>query len=89
MIWQCIGGAAALLTMFGFVPQIIKMIKTKHVKDVSVGTLVQFSIGVSLWTLYGIYLRDYIIIAANVVNLSTQITALFLYARYRNRNVEE
>ncbi|MEW6534290.1 MAG: SemiSWEET family transporter [Candidatus Auribacterota bacterium] len=86
MIWTIIGLLAAILTMFGFVPQIIKMICTKHVKDVSLGTIIQFTIGVSLWTLYGLHLRDWIIVAANAVNLSTQIIALSLYTHYLRRD---
>jgi len=71
----------ALLTMFGFVPQSIKMWKTKSVKDVSGLTLVEFSIGVALWMFYGIHLRDYIIIGANAISLSTLLIALGLYIK--------
>ncbi len=83
MEWYLIGVAAALLTTFGFVPQIIKMHRTKSVKDVSLVTLFQFSAGVILWTLYGIYLRDLIIIAANVISFITLLIAIIFY--YRNR----
>lgn len=83
MEWYLIGIAAALLTTFGFVPQIIKMHRTKSVKDVSLVTLFQFSAGVILWTLYGIHLGDSIIIAANVITFITLIVAIIFY--YRNR----
>ncbi len=86
MLWTLVGITAALLTMFGFVPQCIKMWKTKSVKDVSGMTLVQFSIGVTLWMFYGIHLRDYIIIAANAVSLSTLLIALGLYIKLNQRN---
>lgn len=81
MFWTFIGIIAALLTMFGFVPQCIKMWKTKSVKDVSGVTLVQFSIGVMLWLLYGIHLKDYIIIGANAISLGTLLVALGLYIK--------
>jgi MtN3 and saliva related transmembrane protein len=81
MLWTTIGLTAAFLTMFGFVPQSIKMWKTKSVKDVSGLTLLQFSIGVSLWMLYGIHLRDYIIIGANAISLSILLIALGLYIK--------
>ncbi len=83
MEWYLIGIAAALLTTFGFVPQIIKMHRTKSAKDVSLVTLFQFSAGVILWTLYGIHLGDSIIIAANVITFITLIVAIIFY--YRNR----
>jgi MtN3 and saliva related transmembrane protein len=83
MFWQIIGLSAATLTMFGFLPQVIKIYKTKSVKDISLVALIQFSIGISLWVLYGIYLNNPIIILANCVSLSTLIIALGLYAKFR------
>lgn len=81
MLWTILGITAAMLTMFGFVPQIVKMWKTESVKDISVLTLIQFSIGVTLWMLYGIHLEDYIIIGANAISLITLIIALFFYVK--------
>lgn len=83
MIWKCIGASAALLTMFGFLPQVIKIIRTKSARDVSLFTLLQFTLGVFLWMLYGIHLRDIIIIIANAVTFLTLIAALILYSKYR------
>ena len=81
MLWTCIGIAAALLTMFGFVPQIIKMRKTKSAEDVSGFTLIQFGIGAVLWILYGTHLGDLIIVGANSISLVIVLTALVLYAK--------
>jgi len=81
MLWTIVGITAALLTTFGFVPQCIKMIKTKSVKDLSGLTLVQFSIGIALWMLYGIYLHDFIIIGANAVSLCILLITLGFYIR--------
>jgi len=82
MFWTIIGSSAAVLTMFSFIPQIIKTMKTKSAKDVSLVTLFQLSLGVSLWIVYGIYLKDIIIITANSVTLTTLIILLFLYFNY-------
>ena len=82
MQWYIIGSMAALLTMFGFVPQVIKMFRTKSVKDVSLPMLFQFSAGVLLWALYGIHLRDVIIIGANVVTFLTLVMAIGFYVFY-------
>jgi MtN3 and saliva related transmembrane protein len=82
MLWKLIGIAAATLTMFSFVPQIVRALRTKSVKDVSPVTLFQLSTGVFLWIIYGIYLRDPIIIAANLITLITLGILLFLYFRY-------
>ena len=81
MLWTIIGILAASLTMFGFVPQIIKMWETRSAKDVSGLTLIQFSIGITLWILYGIHLNDFIIIGANSISLVTIFVALGLYLK--------
>ena len=81
MVWTVIEITAALLTMFGFVPQVVKMRKTKSAEDVSGFTLIQFSIGAALWILYGGHLGDAIIISANSVSLVVVLTALALYVR--------
>ena len=82
MFWVILGSIAAILTMFSFVPQIFKVIKNKSAKDVSFFTLLQLSLGVSLWIIYGINLRNTIIIIANSVTLITLIILLFLYFNY-------
>lgn len=83
-MWKIVGFSAAILTMFGFVPQVLKMYKTKSVNDISIVALMQFSIGVFLWALYGFYLKDVIIIMANTISLLTLFVALVLYFKYKN-----
>jgi MtN3 and saliva related transmembrane protein len=80
--WYTVGAVAAALTSFGFVPQIMKMWRTKSVRDVSPITILQFIAGVSLWVVYGVHLRDPVIITANLVSAAILITALFLYFRF-------
>jgi MtN3 and saliva related transmembrane protein len=82
--WILIGVLAAILTMFGFVPQIVKMYRTKSVTDVSVLTLFQFTAGVSLWAVYGYAIQDAVVIGANLISLLTLIAALSLYYHYRS-----
>lgn len=83
MIWQLIGSSAAVLTMLSFIPQIVKVIKNKSAKDVSLVTLLQLSLGVSLWIIYGVHLRNLIIITANSITLFTLLILLFLYKLYK------
>ena len=82
MLWFFVGSTAALLTSFGFVPQLLKMRRTKSVRDVSLLTFVQFSLGISLWAIYGLHLKDPIIVAANLVSLSVVLAGIGLYLRY-------
>lgn len=81
--WLFIGIVAACLTMFGFIPQIVRMYRTKSVADISVVTLLQFTLGVTLWAVYGCSISDPIVIGANIVSLSTLVVALGLYFHYK------
>jgi MtN3 and saliva related transmembrane protein len=82
-MWYAVGAVAALLTTFGFVPQLIKMRQTRSVKDVSLVTLLQFCLGVCIWAVYGVHQRDIVIIAANFVSFVILIFAIILYFYYR------
>jgi len=83
MFWTIIGSTAAILTMFAFIPQIIKAATTKSVKDISLLTLCQLSLGVILWIAYGVHLNDYVIITANSVTLALLITLICQHFYYR------
>ena len=85
MVWFLIGSIAALFTSFGFAPQLFKMWRTKSVRDVSLLTFLQFSLGISLWAIYGLHLGDPIIVVANLVSLSLVLTGIGLYLRYNRR----
>jgi MtN3 and saliva related transmembrane protein len=85
MQWELIGSLAAILTMFGFVPQILKMHRTQSVTDVSLFMLLQFCLGMFLWLLYGWHLKDNILIVANVISFSTLIVAIGIFLKYRKR----
>jgi len=82
MIWTIIGATAATLTMFSFVPQIFRSLRTRSVKDVSPVTLFQLSAGNALWMIYGIGRKDAIIIIANIITLITLAVLLSLYFKY-------
>ena len=82
MIWTIIGAIAATLTMFSFVPQIFKSLRTRSVHDVSPITLFQLSAGVCLWMIYGIARGDPIIIIANAITLITLSVLIFLYFKF-------
>ena len=84
--WEALGAVAAALTSFGFVPQVVKMWRTRSVKDVSPITILQFIAGGSLWAVYGVHLDNWVIIAANLVSLAILIGALLLYFRFFKRD---
>lgn len=84
MFWEGVGYVAAFLTMFGFLPQVIKIYRTKSAKDISLLAILQFTVGIFLWLVYGISLKNPVIILANSVTLAILIVALVLYFKYRH-----
>ena len=84
--WFLIGVTGALFTTFGFVPQVVKMWRTKSVSDISPLTFIQFIIGVSLWSVYGFHIGDPVVVSANVVALCVLSIGIFLYIRYSGRS---
>lgn len=82
MIWTLIGVIAASLTSTGFIPQLIKGLKTKHLKDVSAASLVIMILGTTLWGFYGYHIGDRILIGANIFTSTTITIILFLKFHY-------
>lgn len=86
MEWKIIGIIAAICTTSGFIPQIIKGIRTKKLDDISPFMYILLIFGISLWTAYGIHLNDVIIITANATGLSLSIFILILRYVYLRQN---
>lgn len=78
-----IGLAAAACTTLSFLPQAIQVIKTKHTKDLSLAMYLTFSIGVLLWLVYGLLIKDIPVIIANAITLIFAFTILIMKIKYR------
>ncbi len=77
------GLLAAALTTISFLPQVIKILKTRHTKDISLLMYVVFTTGVLLWLIYGIMLRETPIIIGNGITLIFVIIVLVFKIRYK------
>ncbi|MGH7884763.1 MAG: SemiSWEET transporter [Thermodesulfobacteriota bacterium] len=62
-----IGYSAAILTTAAFLPQAIKVLKTKDTKSLSLAMFLIFTLGLFFWIIYGILREDKAIIIANSV----------------------
>lgn len=78
-----IGFVAATMTTIAFAPQAIKVIKTKHTKDISLGMFCLMTGGIAVWLIYGILLRDAAIIFANVVSIILSAIVLTYKVKYK------
>jgi MtN3 and saliva related transmembrane protein len=77
------GIAAGCLTTSSTLPQIVKTIRSKDSKDVSVGMFSILVIGVGLWVAYGIMKNDLPIIIFNSLAVVLNILMIFLKFKYR------
>ena len=64
---EIIGLIAAVCTTFAFIPQVLKVWKTKQTNDLSLRMYSIMFIGILLWLIYGIRIDSLSIILANVV----------------------
>ena len=73
---QTIGLTAGTLTTLSFIPQVVRAWRTRSVKDLSLGMLTTFNVGVALWTVYGFALGELPIIITNIVTLGLALALL-------------
>ena len=75
---EIIGLIAAVCTTFAFIPQVMKVWKTKQTKDLSLRMYSIMFIGILLWLVYGIRIDSLSIILANVVT-ATLVAAILVF----------
>jgi MtN3 and saliva related transmembrane protein len=78
-----LGLIAGVLTTVAFIPQVIKIWKTKHATDISLGMFAIFSCGVLLWLFYGIEIDALPVIVANAITLGLSLTILFFKIKFK------
>ena len=76
-----IGFLAGFCTTIAFIPQVIKVWKTKRTRDISMVMFVTFTFGVICWTIYGIFISNLPMIIANAITLI--LASLILIAKIR------
>ena len=73
-----IGLLAAACTTIAFLPQVIKTVKTKKTKDISLLMYVILTTGILLWVVYGLLTIDLPIILANSITFVLALIVLML-----------
>jgi MtN3 and saliva related transmembrane protein len=79
-----VGYIASAITVFTFLPQVVKTWKEKSAKSVS---LLMFIIAISnevLWVAYGFMRHDMVIILTNIVMMCMASFMIYLKIRYKN-----
>lgn len=83
-LFTLIGLAAATCTTISFLPQAVKVIRTRDTRSLSLPMYIIFTTGVLLWLIYGLLVRDIPVIAANTITsvFSSIILASIIFYRY-------
>jgi MtN3 and saliva related transmembrane protein len=82
-VWvEWMGFAAAFCTTTAFVPQLLRVLRLKSARDISLKTFLLFSIGVFLWLVYGLYTGSKPVIASNVVTLGLSLSILYFKLKF-------
>ena len=86
MSWtEPIGFVAAFLTTASFVPQAWLTFRTRDVSGISLGMYSAFTLGVTLWLLYGWSLRAWPVVVANAITLALALAILVMKLRFGRR----
>lgn len=80
---EILGYAAAIGTTGAFIPQVIKVFKTKKTEDLSLGTFVLFCVGILLWDVYGLMVGSFPIILANSITFTLALYILVMIIKNR------
>jgi MtN3 and saliva related transmembrane protein len=79
-----VGLVAGALTSVAAIPQVIKTLKTRHVRDISIWQPLLLAFGVALWMVYGILINDLPLIVANITPLICNVILTVMKIRYGN-----
>ncbi len=78
-----IGLLAGTLTTVAFIPQVIKIWRSKKADDISISMFLIFTVGVGLWMIYGIQIASLPVMLANAVTMILALIILILKYSYR------
>jgi MtN3 and saliva related transmembrane protein len=77
-----LGISAAILTTISLLPQVLKTIKTKKTKDISLGMYTIYCLGLLLWLIYGFLINDLPLILANSITFLLSLCILVLKIKF-------
>lgn len=79
---EWVGYAAGVLTTLAYIPQVIKVLREKHTKSISLGMYVLITGGIGLWFVYGLILESPSLIIANGITFVMSIFILLMKLKH-------
>jgi MtN3 and saliva related transmembrane protein len=79
---EWIGALAATITTLCWVPQALRVIKTRDTKAISLLMYLMLAVGLVLWLVYGLLLGSMPLIVANTITLALVLVILAMKLRY-------
>jgi MtN3 and saliva related transmembrane protein len=76
-----VGTFAAILTTSAFLPQVVHTLRTCDTRGISLAMYLAFTAGVASWTVYGVLIGQWPVIAANAITLVLSGAVLVLKLR--------
>lgn len=83
-IFQVVTGIVGVVMSLGYYPQAYKIWKLKSASEISFINYLILSVGTLVWFIYGLLLKDIIIMISFAVGVIGSWLVLFLMLRYRN-----
>ncbi len=77
-----VGSLAAFLTTIAFVPQVLKIWRSKSARDISMPMYLSFTAGVALWLVYGVMIASTPMVVANIVTLCLALAVIVMKRRW-------
>ena len=82
ILFTYIGYAAGLATILTFAIQILRIIETKNVTNLSSYMYIIYSLGLVCWFAYGVYIDSYILLFSNLITFFCTFIILILIIYY-------
>ncbi|MGL5447655.1 MAG: SemiSWEET transporter [Rhabdaerophilum sp.] len=79
---EIIGMAAAIITTLCWVPQAIKVIRTRETAAISLIMYLMLATGIALWLAYGLLIMSWPLIGANAVTFVLVLGILVMKIRF-------
>ncbi len=85
IFFEAVGYLAGICVAIAFLPQACKIIKTRDVSGISLGSYLIYNVGLVSWIVYGGYLHSIQMVIFNSISFAIALPILIMIIRYHKR----